>query len=148
MCNSGPIQTKPWFTRMGSGSTLLVCYHGLRNDYVNSVQEANSCNCNCNLAASIILNAIIYVIVLDAFAPRETEAHAKSFLLTIYYELVIVSWEEHSQDYLYVCNWVEPKQPMKLQQPRNYDFGMFQFNRLGSQGGSSREMTTSPPGHH
>ena len=41
-----------------------------------------------------------------------------------------------------------PKQPMKLQQPRNYDFGMFQFNLLGSQGGNSREMTTSPPGHH
>ena len=37
---------------------------------------------------------------------------------------------------------------MKLQQPRNYDFGMFQFNLLGSQGGNSREMTTSPPGHH
>ena len=37
---------------------------------------------------------------------------------------------------------------MKLQQPRNYDFGVFQFNLLGSQGGNSREMTTSPPGHH
>ena len=37
---------------------------------------------------------------------------------------------------------------MKLQQPRNYDFGMFQFNLLGSQGGNSREMTTSPPGHY
>ena len=36
---------------------------------------------------------------------------------------------------------------MKLQQPRNYDFWMFQFNLLGSQGGNSREMTTSPPGH-
>ena len=37
---------------------------------------------------------------------------------------------------------------MKLQQPRNFEFGMFQFNLLGSQGGNSREMTTSPPGHH
>ena len=27
-----------------------------------------------------------------------------------------------------------PKQHMKLQQPRNYDFGMFQFNFLGPQG--------------
>ena len=36
---------------------------------------------------------------------------------------------------------------LKLQQPRNYDFGMFHFNLLGSQGGNSREMTTSPPGH-
>ena len=44
--------------------------------------------------------------------------------------------------------WGEPKQPMKLQQPRNYDIGMFQFNLLGSQGSNSREMTTSPPGHH
>ena len=44
--------------------------------------------------------------------------------------------------------WGEPKQPIKLQQPRNYDFGMFQFNLLGSQAGNSREMTTSPPGHH
>ena len=41
-----------------------------------------------------------------------------------------------------------PKQPMKLQQPRNYDFGVSQFSLLGSQGGNSREMTTSPPGHH
>ena len=45
-------------------------------------------------------------------------------------------------------HWGEPKQPMKLQQPRNYDFGMFQFNLSGSQGGNSREMTTSPPGHY
>ena len=36
---------------------------------------------------------------------------------------------------------------MKLQQPRIYDFWMFQFNLLGSQGSNSREMTTSPPGH-
>ena len=43
--------------------------------------------------------------------------------------------------------WGNPKQPMKLQQPWNYDFGMFQFNLLGSQGGNSREMTTSPPRH-
>ena len=46
-----------------------------------------------------------------------------------------------------LSHWGNPKQPMKLQQPRNYDFGMFQFNLLGSQGGNSREMTTSPPGH-
>ena len=45
-------------------------------------------------------------------------------------------------------NWGNPKQHMKLQQPRNYDFWMLQFNLLGSQGGNSREMTTSPPGHH
>ena len=37
---------------------------------------------------------------------------------------------------------------MKLQQPRNYDIGMFQFNLLGSPAGNSRAMTTSPPGHH
>ena len=37
---------------------------------------------------------------------------------------------------------------MKLQQPRNYDFGVFQFNLLGPQGGNSREMTTSPPGQY
>ena len=43
--------------------------------------------------------------------------------------------------------WGNPKQHMKLQQPRNYDFWMLQFNLLGSQGGNSREMTTSPPGH-
>ena len=45
-------------------------------------------------------------------------------------------------------HWENPKQHMKLQQPRNYDFWMFQFNLLGSQGGNSREMTTSPPGHY
>ena len=28
--------------------------------------------------------------------------------------------------------WGNPKQHMKLQQPRNYDFWMFQFNLLGS----------------
>ena len=44
-------------------------------------------------------------------------------------------------------SWGKPKQPMKLQQPWNYDFGMFRFNFLGSQGGNSREMTTSPPRH-
>ena len=44
--------------------------------------------------------------------------------------------------------WGNLKQHRKLQQPRNYDFGMFQFNLLGCQGGNSREMTTSPPGHH
>ena len=48
---------------------------------------------------------------------------------------------------LEVC-WGNPKQTMKLQQPRNYDFGVFQFNLMGSQGANSREMTTSPPGHH
>ena len=37
---------------------------------------------------------------------------------------------------------------MKLQQPRDHDFGMFQFNLLGSQGGNSLEMTTSPTGHY
>ena len=42
--------------------------------------------------------------------------------------------------------WGNPKQPVKLQQPRNYDFWMFQFNLLASQGSNSREMTTSPPG--
>ena len=47
-----------------------------------------------------------------------------------------------------IFSWGEPKQPMKRQQPRNYDFGVFQFNLLGSQGGNSREMTTSPPGHY
>ena len=34
---------------------------------------------------------------------------------------------------------------MKLQQPRNYDFRVSQFN-LPSQSGNDREMTTSPPG--
>ena len=29
--------------------------------------------------------------------------------------------------------WGNPEQHMKLQQPRNYDFGMFQFNLLGPQ---------------
>ena len=49
--------------------------------------------------------------------------------------------------FLLLFIWGIPKQPMKLQQPRNYDFGMFQFNLLGSQGGNSHEMTTSPPRH-
>ena len=47
-------------------------------------------------------------------------------------------------------SWGNPKQHMKLQQPRNYDLWMFQLNLLGSQGGNSRsrEMTTFPPGHY
>ena len=45
-------------------------------------------------------------------------------------------------------NWGTSKQHMKLQQPRNYDFRVSQFNPARFQGGNDREMTTSPPGHH
>ena len=37
---------------------------------------------------------------------------------------------------------------MKLQQPRNYDFRVSQFDPPRSQSGNDRETTTSPPGHH
>ena len=57
-------------------------------------------------------------------------------------------WDNPEKLFMFIGFWGEPQQPMKLQQPRNYDFWMFQFNLLGSQGGNSREMTTSPPGHY
>ena len=37
---------------------------------------------------------------------------------------------------------------MKLQQPRNYDFHVSQFNTPRSQSGNDCEMMTSPPSHH
>ena len=37
---------------------------------------------------------------------------------------------------------------MKLQQPRNYDFRVSQFDPPRSQSGNDHETTTSPPGHH
>ena len=37
---------------------------------------------------------------------------------------------------------------MKLQQPRNYDFRVSQFDPPRSQSGNDRETMTSPPGHH
>ena len=37
---------------------------------------------------------------------------------------------------------------MKLQQPRNCDFRVSQFNPPRSRSGNNRETTTSPPGHH
>ena len=59
-----------------------------------------------------------------------------------------VTWLMRQQPLQVGEGWGNPKQPMKLQQPRNYDFWMFQFNLLGSQGNNSREMTSSPPGHY
>ena len=44
-----------------------------------------------------------------------------------------------------VYMWGTSKQHMELQQPRNYDFRVSQFDPLGSQSGNDREMTTSPP---
>ena len=51
--------------------------HGPQSYYVNISQRNSLCNCNCNVAAKIILKAIIYVILPDAFVSCETEAHAK-----------------------------------------------------------------------
>ena len=45
-------------------------------------------------------------------------------------------------------DWGTSKQHMKLQQPRNYDFRVSQFDPPRSQSGNDRETTTSPPGHH
>ena len=39
--------------------------------YVNDLKSNNSCNCFRNLATIIILQAIIYVIAIDAFVPWE-----------------------------------------------------------------------------
>ena len=51
----------------------------------------------------------------------------------------------------YTCRatrvWGTSKQHMKLQQPRNYDFRVSQFDPPRSQSSNDREMTTSPPGH-
>ena len=44
--------------------------------------------------------------------------------------------------------WGTSKQHMKLQQPRNYDFRVSQFDPPKSQSSNDRETTTSPPGHH
>ena len=44
--------------------------------------------------------------------------------------------------------WGTSKQHMKLQQPRNYDFRVSQFDPPRSQSGNDRETTTSPTGHH
>ena len=44
--------------------------------------------------------------------------------------------------------WGTSKQHMKLQQPRNYDFRVSQFDVPRSRSGNDREMMTSPPGHH
>ena len=44
--------------------------------------------------------------------------------------------------------WGTSKQHVKLQQPRNYDCRVSQFNLPTPQSGNDREMTTSPPGHH
>ena len=49
-------------------------YHGPRHYHVSNSQRSNSCNCK--LAAKT-LEAILYVIVIDAFVPREEEAHVK-----------------------------------------------------------------------
>ena len=45
-------------------------------------------------------------------------------------------------------SWGTSKQHMKLQQPRNYDFRVSQFDPPRSQSGNDRETTTSPAGHH
>ena len=50
--------------------------HTPRDYYLNKTQGHISCDCNCNLAAKIILEATSYVIVIDAFAQCATLAHA------------------------------------------------------------------------
>ena len=40
-------------------------------------------NCTCNMAAKIILQANIHVIVIDAFVSYETEAHGKIISLDL-----------------------------------------------------------------
>ena len=50
--------------------------------------------------------------------------------------------------FLIFLSWGTSKQHMKLQQARNYDFRVSQFNPPRSQSGNDREMTTSPPSHH
>ena len=44
-------------------------------------------------------------------------------------------------------SWGTSKQHMKLQQPRNHDFRVSQFDPPRSQSSNDRETTTSPPGH-
>ena len=56
---------------------------------MNNLHGNTSCNCNSNLAANIDPWEIIYVIVVDAFVPWETEAQAKTN----------ISLEN------YLCNW-------------------------------------------
>ena len=65
-------------------------YHGPRNYYVNNSQRNNSCNCNCSLAAKIILLEIIYVIVIDGLSNGKQRHMQKLFLSTIIYVIVIV----------------------------------------------------------
>ena len=85
-----------------------------------------------------------------ALGIRKVEARkgiAKNCLPKFLGEVQVNFWGVNNFYFDEKC-WGTPKQPMKLQQPRNYDFGVFQFNLLGSQGGNSREVTTSPPGHY
>ena len=47
----------------------------------------------------------MYVIVIDAFSPWETEAHTEMISLDELYVMVIVTWHEiNSQFGFYVCN--------------------------------------------
>ena len=61
-------------------------------------------NFNCNLAMTIILSRIIYVIVIDSCVPWETEEHAKFISLDNFDVIVIVTWNMILETAFYVCN--------------------------------------------
>ena len=76
------------FLPLSTQPQALTMVHKISTKY-NS-QGNPACNCNCNLAAKIILWAIVYsivtdgfVIVIGAFVPGETEASAKMSSLEI-----------------------------------------------------------------
>ena len=46
---------------------------------------------------------MISVIVIDAFLPRETEAHGKQIILTIVYVIVIVTWQQNISLTIFLC---------------------------------------------
>ena len=74
-----------------------------RNNYANNSQRNDLCYCNCNLAAKIIPITIVYLIVIDAFVQWE-QSHTHIWSLsTIFYVIVIVTWQEKFAEYVFVC---------------------------------------------
>ena len=77
----------PWRRQAVLSSTMArVCCHGPRNYHVKNWQmnSSNSCNSNCNLAATKILSGVIYVVVFDALVPWETEAPSPDNLFRVH----------------------------------------------------------------
>ena len=78
-------------------------YHGPRNNYINSSQKNNSCDCTCNLAAKMILKELIYVIASDTFYNGKQRHLQTLFLSTMIYVIVIATWQQKWFDQYFLC---------------------------------------------